>query len=175
MNIFAKGIFVSTFLAFAACGGSSPPPAAPMAPPPAGAPDNGQPRMQAALDSLMHAQQEASAAEANKGGHREKALEDIQHAIDATHAGMDYAASHATEEGAPEGPAQDEPVDENVKGAGGQPHMAAAVVALREARKQLHDAKHDKGGFRDKAIEATNHAIKQLKEGIHFADEHHGE
>ena len=88
-------------------------------------------------------------------------------------AGMQYAAAHANEAGAAEGPAEAEPVDEEVKGAGGQPHMAAAVVALREARKQLKEAKHDKGGFRDKAIHATQEAINQLKEGIHFADEHH--
>jgi hypothetical protein len=165
-HILAIGLFVSCVFA---CGGSTPPPAAPMAPPAA---DNGQPRMQAALSSLQKAQAEATAAEANKGGHREKALELIQQAIDAVNAGMQYATEHATEAGEPEGPAEPEPVDEEVKGAGNQPHMAAAVVALREARKQLHDAKHDKGGFRDKAIGLSKQAIEQLKEGIRFADHH---
>ncbi len=152
----------------AACGGAP----APVAGPAPVAADNGQPRMQAALQALQNAQTEANAAEANKGGHREKALEHIAKAIEATNAGMQYAASHANEAGAPEGPAEAEPVDEEVKGAGGQPHMRAAVVQLREARKQLKDAKHDKGGFREEAMHQTNEAIKQLRDGIRFADHH---
>jgi hypothetical protein len=134
--------------------------------------DNGQPKMQAALTALNTALTEATAAEANKGGHREKAIEQINAAIEATNAGIQYAASHANEAGAEEGPAAPEPVDEEVKGSGSQPHMANAVVALREARKQLKEAKHDKGGFRGKAMEHTNHAIEQLHEGIRFADHH---
>ncbi len=161
-TILAIGLFT---IALFACGGSTPPPASP-------APDNGQPRMQSALQSLQQAQTETTAAEANKGGHREKALALIQQAIDATNAGIQYAASHANEAGADEGPAAPEPVDEEVKGAGNQPHMAAAVVALREARKQLHDAKHDKGGFRKQALEFSQQALEQLKEGIRFADHH---
>jgi hypothetical protein len=170
-----KSLFVSS-LFVAACGGSPAP--APMAPAPGPAPaaaDNGQPRMQAALDSLQKAQGETTAADDNKGGHRAKALESIGHAIESVNAGIAYAAAHANESGAEEGPATADPVDEEVKGAGGQPHMAAAVVALREARDQLHHAKHDKGGNREKAIEEINHALKQLHEGIRYADEHHGE
>ena len=128
--------------------------------------------MQAALAALQHAQSETTAAEANKGGHREKALELINHAIEAVNAGQQYAAAHANEVGEAEGPAAPEPVDEEVKGGGGQPHMSAAVVALREARKQLREAKHDKGGFREQALTLTQQAIDQLKEGIRFADQH---
>lgn len=149
-----------------ACGGGAPPLAAPMAA------DNGQPRMQAALQALNNALTETTAAEANKGGHREKAIEQITAAIEATNAGIQYASAHANEAGADEGPAKDDWVDEEVKGANNQPHMANAVVALREARKQLQEAKHDKGGFRGKAIEHTKHAIEQLKEGIRFSDHH---
>ena len=167
---------VLTCVVAGACGGAQP---APAGPPPAGPPpgppmaaDNGQPKMQAALAALQHAQAEATAAEANKGGHRAKALELIQQAIDAVNAGMEYAAAHATEVGEAEGPAAPEPVDEEVKGGGGQPHMSEAVIALREARKQLKEAKHDKGGFRGKAIKLTQEAIDQLKEGIRFANKH---
>ena len=153
-------------LGAAACGGAPPVGPAPVAA------DNGQPKMQAALQALQQAQTEANAAEANKGGHREKALEHINAALEATNAGIQYAAGHANEVGDAEGPADPEPVDEDVKGAAGQPHMANAVVQLREARKQLKEAKHDKGGFRGKAIKETNEAIRQLYEGIHFADKH---
>jgi hypothetical protein len=155
----------SLSLGVAACGGTPAPVAGPVA-------DNGQPKMQAALDALNKAQSETQAAEANKGGHREKALERIREAIDAVNAGMAYASSHANEAGEPEGPAAPEPVDEEVKGGENQPHMASAIVALREARKQLKEAKHDKGGSRHRAIEATNAAIQQLREGIRFANHH---
>src|SRR5262249_6266261 len=140
-------------------------------PPPVAA-DNGQPRMQAALQALQQAQGEANAASPNKGGHREKALEHINAAIAAVNSGMQYAAAHANDVGEAEGPAEPEPVDEEVKGAGDQPHMANAVVSLREARKQVKEAKHDKGGYRKTAMVEINEAIKQLMEGIHFADKH---
>jgi hypothetical protein len=152
---------LSLSLLFIACGGGQHPAA-----------DNGQPKMQAALSALQHAQGEATAAEANKGGHREKALELIKQAIDAVNAGMQYAAAHANEVGEAEGPAAPEPVDEEVKGGGNQPHMSTAVVALREARRQLREAKHDKGGFREQALAFTQQAIDQLKEGIRFANQH---
>jgi hypothetical protein len=134
--------------------------------------DNGQPKMQAALAALQRAQSEVNAAEPNKGGHREAALQLIQQAIDAVNAGMQYAAAHAGEEGAAEGPAHPEPVDEEVAGAAKQPRMAAGVVALREARRQLHEAKADKGGHREQALALIQQALEQLREGIRFANTH---
>ena len=59
-----------------------------------------------------------------------------------------------------------------VAGAERQPHMAQAVVALREARRQLNEAKHDKGGFRVQALGFIQQAIMQLREGIRFANTH---
>jgi hypothetical protein len=155
-------------LGLAACGGAQTPPPAP---PPAAA-DNGQPRMQAALGALERAKVEVEAASPNKGGHRETALGLITQAIDAVRAGEAYAATHADEVGAPEGPAAPEPVDAEVAGANAQPRMAAAIVALREARAQLRDAKHDKGGHRAQALAYVQQAIEQLKEGIRFANLH---
>ncbi len=157
-------------LAVAACGGAQTPPPAVAAAPIAA--DNGQPRMKAAMAALEHAQSEVQAASANKGGHREQALTLISQAMDAVRAGEQYAAAHPGEVGAAEGPAAPEPVDEDVPGGERQPHMAAGIVALREARKQLHDAKHDKGGHRAQAIGLVNQAIAQLKEGMRFASTH---
>lgn len=156
---------VSLSLGIVACG-PPPPPAGPMAA------DNGQPKMQAALDALQKARAETQAASPNKGGHREKALELIQQAIAAVNQGMQYAAAHPHEVGPAEGPSQPEPVDEQVPGAANQPHMRDAVVLLREARRQLKEASHDKGGYREQAMELTQHAIDQLKEGIRFSDRH---
>lgn len=50
-----------------------------------------QPKMQAALDSLNDALASLQAAEANKGGHRVKAIELVQQAIEQVQLGMEAA------------------------------------------------------------------------------------
>ena len=159
-------VLLSTMFSFAACGGSQPM----VAGPPAA--DNGQPKMQAALGALQAAQTELQAAEPNKGGFREEALKDVAAAIDQVNQGMAYAASHPTEVGDAEGAAEEEPIDEVVKDAGNQPHMGQAMVDLREARKQLWHAKHDKGGFRKGALENIKMAMQATHKGIEFTDHH---
>ncbi len=155
-------------LAAMACA-SSPPPAGP---PVRMAADNGQPKMHAALQALQHAKAETEAASPNKGGHREQAIGLIQQAIDATHAGIQFAAAHPSEIGAAEPPAPPEPVNEQVPGAERQPHMAQAMVELREAARQLREAEHDKGGYRVQALQFIQQAMIQLREGINFANTH---
>lgn len=54
----------------------------------------GQPHMQAALDQLQSARSELSAAEANKGGHRERALRLIDDAMEQVRRGMEFASNH---------------------------------------------------------------------------------
>jgi len=54
----------------------------------------GQPHMQSALDHLQAARSELSAAEANKGGHRERAIRLIDDAIDQVQRGMEFARTH---------------------------------------------------------------------------------
>ena len=157
-------IVFSFGLALGACAASTPAPAT--------AVDNGQPKMQAAIAALQHAKSAAESASPNKGGHREQAIGLIQQAIEAVEAGIAYANAHSTETGDAEGPAAPEPVNEAVAGAGNQPHMAQAMVDLREARKQLQEAKHDKGGQRVKAIQLIDQAMTQLREGIAFANSH---
>jgi hypothetical protein len=144
-------------------------------PPPASGPvaaDNGQPRMQAALQALQHSKVALERASPNKGGHREAALGLIQQAIDATNAGIQFAAQHPTELGVAEPPAAPEGVDGNVPGSERQQHMHEAMVQLREARVQLHDAKHDKGGYRNQALNFVHQAMLQVREGINFANTH---
>jgi hypothetical protein len=53
-----------------------------------------------------------------------------------------------------------------------QPEMRAALEHLREAKKALEAASHDKGGHRAKAIVAVNQAIRHVEEGIAFDDTH---
>jgi hypothetical protein len=53
-----------------------------------------------------------------------------------------------------------------------QPHMEKALTLLRQARTQLEAAKANKGGHREKAIEATDRAINQVQAGIAWAKTH---
>ncbi|HEY2033977.1 MAG TPA: hypothetical protein VGH02_09860 [Rhizomicrobium sp.] len=50
-----------------------------------------QEHMHAALDALRTARSELQASEANKGGHRERAMDLVDRAIEQVQAGMDYA------------------------------------------------------------------------------------
>ena len=54
----------------------------------------------------------------------------------------------------------------------GQPHMEAALAHLREARAELDNAEHNKGGWRDAAVQKTEGAIADVRRGIAFADTH---
>lgn len=53
-----------------------------------------------------------------------------------------------------------------------QPNMAEALGHLRNARGFLERAEHDKGGWRVKAIEATDMAIRETERGCAFANTH---
>jgi len=55
---------------------------------------------------------------------------------------------------------------------GGQPHMELALNSLREARRALETAAHDKGGNREKAIASVDKAIEDVKAGIEYARIH---
>jgi hypothetical protein len=53
-----------------------------------------QPKMHGALTALRRAQRELEAAEHDKGGHREKALELVRSAISEVEAGIAYDRTH---------------------------------------------------------------------------------
>lgn len=53
-----------------------------------------------------------------------------------------------------------------------QPNMQSALDHLRQARASLDKAEHNKGGWRDRAITATDNALKETKDGCAFADTH---
>jgi hypothetical protein len=50
-----------------------------------------------------------------------------------------------------------------------QPHMRRALEHLRAARAELETAEHDKGGWRVRAIENTDRAIRETERGMAFA------
>lgn len=47
-----------------------------------------------------------------------------------------------------------------------QPHMQAALEALRQAEQHLKEAAHDKNGHRVAALKATQDAIKHVEAGM---------
>jgi len=53
-----------------------------------------------------------------------------------------------------------------------QPHMRAALDALRNAKRHLELAEADKGGHRVKALGLTNDAITETQAGIAYAAGH---
>ena len=53
-----------------------------------------------------------------------------------------------------------------------QPHMQAALDALKQAEQHLTEAKHDKGGHRAAALKATRDAIKHVQEGMEVGEKH---
>jgi hypothetical protein len=53
-----------------------------------------------------------------------------------------------------------------------QPHMRAALHHLEQAAQELQAAEHDKGGHRAKALELTNQAMAQVREGIEYDNKH---
>jgi flagellar biosynthesis chaperone FliJ len=53
-----------------------------------------------------------------------------------------------------------------------QGHMERALNALYQARNELSQASHDKGGHRVNAIQMINQAIQQIKRGIAVGARH---
>jgi hypothetical protein len=53
-----------------------------------------QPHMENALDSLRSARSELIASTPNKGGHRERAIQLVNQAIDETNAGINFGRNH---------------------------------------------------------------------------------
>ena len=58
------------------------------------------------------------------------------------------------------------------KAAADQPHMQAALDALRSAQRELHDAESDKGGHRVRAERLVHDAIAEVEKGINFDRRH---
>ena len=53
-----------------------------------------------------------------------------------------------------------------------QPHMQAALDALRNAKRELSDATSDKGGHRVRALRLVNQAIGEVERGIRYDRRH---
>ncbi len=52
---------------------------------------------------------------------------------------------------------------------GAQPHMQNALASLQNAKSELQQASHNKGGHRVRAIELINQAISEVNAGMNAA------
>jgi hypothetical protein len=114
-----------------------------------------QPRMQAARSDLQAARAQLRNATNDKGGHRNRALEHVESALNEVAAGIRFDRRHDDETALPD-----------------QPRMQAALDKLQSARSNLEAASDDKGGHRVKALEQVNKAIDQVKKGIEYDRTH---
>ena len=110
-----------------------------------------QPRMQAARTNLLEARAQLQVATRNKGGHRARAVQLVNAAINEVNQGIrfDRRNNHALSIAGPD-----------------QPHMQRALDLLRSAKSNLEAATTDKGGHRVRAIGFVNDAIDEVKKGI---------
>lgn len=111
-----------------------------------------QPNMQHMLSSLMDAQIFLQSATFDKGGHRVKALDFVKQAIKETQLGIEYDQTNKNDD----------------RNSVYQPNMRQALSSLEQAQKLLQGATTDKGGFRMKALELVQQAIRETQRGIEF-------
>ena len=54
-----------------------------------------------------------------------------------------------------------------------EPHMSAAYGHLEQARVELERATPNKGGHRERAMQAIDQAMQQIEEGEQYYQQHH--
>lgn len=131
-----------------------------------------QPRMKAARSYLNSAMQSLRKASADKGGHRERAMDLVAKAITAVNNGIEYDRTHFTP-GRHRGVSD---LDANnflpVSTMPDQPNMVAARNSLNAALANLNAASADKGGFREQAMGFVRDAISEVNAGIDYDRTH---
>ncbi|CAN5413324.1 hypothetical protein BH10ACI2_BH10ACI2_00670 [soil metagenome] len=128
-----------------------------------------QPFMQAALNDLKDAQNSLKKATADKGGHRERAIDLTVRAIAAVNDGITYDRTHIT-------PRKRNSTNESsdmISAPGiDQPNMVNAREHLQDALKNLNKASADKGGYRERAMGLIRDAINAVNAGIEYDRTH---
>jgi hypothetical protein len=112
------------------------------------------PHIHIALYELRETRTELLEAKHDFGGHREKALKDVDAAIVQCEKALKYVDDKR--------PYKGDPKAEVYKKYAHHPHIHHALVELRAAVVELEEAKHDFGGHRKAAIVDCNAAIEQL-------------
>lgn len=125
-----------------------------------------QPRMQEAKASLENALKYLKKATADKGGHREQAMDLTSQAISSVNRGIEYDRTHIT------------PRRNHVSGVDkslampDQPNMVTARNYLSAAIGSLNKASADKGGYREEALRLVRAAIAEVDAGIEYDRTH---
>jgi hypothetical protein len=118
------------------------------------------PRMVAALGELKEARKELKEADHDFGGHRVKAIEAVDGAIEQ----MDKALRAVGIE-----PVYTPPSKDVYKSYKNHPYIRHALAELRKSRREMKDAATDFGGHKVKALEAVDTAIVQLEKALEAA------
>ena len=129
-----------------------------------------QPYMEAAKKDLDSAMKYLKKADADKGGHREKAIDLTSQAINSVKDGIVYDKRNPNNR-----PRRNSDFSENnlaVNSEPDQPNMVKAREYLQNALGNLERATADKGGFRVQAMNAVRNAIAQVNAGIEYDRTH---
>lgn len=130
-----------------------------------------QPRMQAAKSDLENALKYLRRASADKGGHREKAIELASKALTAVNNGIEYDRTHITIR-----PRRNSDFDEDnllaISTPLDQPNMVLARDFLKNAYANLNRASADKGSYRVDAMNLIRDAIVEVDAGIEYDRTH---
>lgn len=126
-----------------------------------------QPMMTAARNDLNKAEKSLRKATADKGGHRERAMNLISQAINEVNRGIEYDRNTP---GDRRRPRRNNNFDENnfVAASFDQPNMKAAKKYLEDALNHLQRVVADKGGHRERAMDLVRAAIGEVNKGIAF-------
>lgn len=128
-----------------------------------------QPNMTAARSDLNKAASALRNATADKGGHRNRALDLISQAIAEINLGIDFDRDTPRDRALPRGRRRNSHSDKSAfVSSFDQPNMQEAKLHLQDALNSLQRATADKGGHRAKAINLTREAIIEVNEGIAF-------
>lgn len=122
-----------------------------------------QPYMEKAKDNLQSARNFLNKATADKGGHRNKALNQVNQAINAVNNGIEYDRTHRSSQ-----PLGDLSLATGSSSSADQANMQAAKDELQKAIENLNRASADKGGWRNKALAYARNAIEQVNAGMAF-------
>ena len=122
-----------------------------------------QPFMKAAKTNLHQAKGNLNRATADKGGHRNNALNLVNDAISQVNEGITFDRRNGREDFD-----ADQLFDSSESNTSDQPFMQKAKDNLQKALKNLQNATADKGGHRNKAIDLVKDAISEVDKGIAF-------
>lgn len=130
-----------------------------------------QPRMQAAKGDLENALRYLRQATADKGGHREKAIELSGKALTAVNNGIEYDRTHITVRPGRRNNSESAELLNSAPIAD-QPNMQSARAALASAYANLERASSDKGTYRVDAMNLIRQAMAEVDAGIEYDRTH---